>query len=132
MKIYRNIFRLKIKSLSILLFLLIIPLILSTPLFTILNCQENEENEQNLTPKLSAPLNAHYFSFYKEITIDHNKVAGLGAYTDFPVLISISDNDLRTDVQPDGDDIAQLVIMIYELMFNQMEMILLFPLKIHG
>ncbi|MFX1380664.1 MAG: DUF2341 domain-containing protein, partial [Promethearchaeota archaeon] len=106
MKIYRKKLRCKIKSLTILLIFLIIPAILSTPLFRFQNAQINEENEEIGTPKLNAPSNAHYFSFYKDITIDHNKVAGTGTYTDFPVLISIKDTDLRSKTQPDGDDIA--------------------------
>ncbi|UCH05047.1 MAG: hypothetical protein JSW05_02495, partial [Candidatus Thorarchaeota archaeon] len=43
------------------------------------------------------------FAYKKDIVIDHNKVdADLSG---FPVLIDIYDADLRTDVQPDGDDI---------------------------
>ncbi|MGD9395580.1 MAG: DUF2341 domain-containing protein, partial [Candidatus Thorarchaeota archaeon] len=43
------------------------------------------------------------FQYMKDITIDHNKVAS--DLKDFPVLIDIYDSDLRTNVQPDGDDI---------------------------
>ncbi|MHA2602329.1 MAG: LamG-like jellyroll fold domain-containing protein, partial [Candidatus Thorarchaeota archaeon SMTZ1-83] len=43
------------------------------------------------------------FDYKKDITIDHNQVSG--DLTDFPVLIELYDSDLRTDVQPDGDDI---------------------------
>ena len=39
----------------------------------------------------------------KDITIDHTKVSS--NLTSFPVLIDIFDSDLKTDVQPDGDDI---------------------------
>jgi len=50
-------------------FFLIIPLILSTPLFKFNNnIQENDTtNEPNFTPKLSfyAPSNANYFKYYK-------------------------------------------------------------------
>ncbi|MFX1597098.1 MAG: DUF2341 domain-containing protein, partial [Promethearchaeota archaeon] len=102
----------KIKTLILLLFALVIPVILNSPLFTIFDTNNYRENDQNNTdnelkvpPKVSAPPNAHYFSYYKVITIDHNKVAGSG-YNNFPVLISILDSDLRYDVQSDGDDIA--------------------------
>ncbi|MFX0081313.1 MAG: LamG-like jellyroll fold domain-containing protein [Candidatus Hodarchaeota archaeon] len=46
------------------------------------------------------------FKYYKEIIIDHTKVMGLVDHTNFPVLISITDQDLHNDVQPDGQDIA--------------------------
>jgi hypothetical protein len=52
------------------------------------------------------PPNTNYFSYYKDITIDHTKIYGSGSLTNFPVLISIFDSDLHDDVQPDGDDIA--------------------------
>ncbi|MFX1470706.1 MAG: DUF2341 domain-containing protein, partial [Promethearchaeota archaeon] len=100
----------KIKTLIFLLFALVIPVILNSSLFTTFNnnFQEFDENdtfdERNI-PLISAPPNAHYFTNYKTITIDHNKVAGSG-YNNFPVLISILDSDLRYDVQSDGDDIA--------------------------
>ncbi|MHA2325204.1 MAG: DUF2341 domain-containing protein, partial [Promethearchaeota archaeon] len=83
----------------------------NSPLFGLFSENANRYEKDNfeepdLTPKLNAPLNTHYFSYYKPITIDHTKVAGSGSLTDFPVLISILDSDLRFDVQPDGDDIA--------------------------
>ncbi|MFW9964736.1 MAG: LamG-like jellyroll fold domain-containing protein, partial [Candidatus Sifarchaeia archaeon] len=43
------------------------------------------------------------FQYMKDITIEHNKVAS--NLKNFPVLIDIYDSDLRTNVQPDGDDI---------------------------
>ena len=43
------------------------------------------------------------WNFRKEITIDHTKVAG--DLTDFPILIHITDSNLSTKAQPDGDDI---------------------------
>ncbi|MFW9902105.1 MAG: DUF2341 domain-containing protein, partial [Candidatus Thorarchaeota archaeon] len=46
------------------------------------------------------------FKYYKEITIDHTKIAGSGSHINFPVLISIYDSELHDYVQPDGDDIA--------------------------
>jgi hypothetical protein len=43
------------------------------------------------------------FRYMKGITIDHTKV--ISNLTGFPVLIDIYDSDLKTNVQPDGDDI---------------------------
>ncbi|MBE3136010.1 MAG: DUF2341 domain-containing protein, partial [Thermoplasmata archaeon] len=43
------------------------------------------------------------WQYRKEITIDHTKVAG--NLTDFPVLIHITDPDLASKAQQDGDDI---------------------------
>ena len=43
------------------------------------------------------------WQYRKQITIDHTKVQE--DLTDFPVLISITDNDLKTKAQEDGDDI---------------------------
>jgi len=98
----------KIQALIFLIFMILLPMMLSTPLFLL--SQNNDENDginnRDLTLKLNSPSNAHYYSFYKEIEIDYTKVSGTGTYTDFPVLISIIDNDLKSKVQPDGDDIA--------------------------
>ncbi|MFX1279204.1 MAG: DUF2341 domain-containing protein [Promethearchaeota archaeon] len=52
------------------------------------------------------PPNVNYFNFYKTITIDHTKINGTGSHVNFPFLLSIIDEDLRYDVQSDGDDIA--------------------------
>ncbi|KKK42501.1 hypothetical protein LCGC14_1648160, partial [marine sediment metagenome] len=106
-KFYRKISKKKLKSLGILVIFLIIPLILSTPLFKF-NSQENgEKNEQNFAPKLSAPPpNENYFRYYKVITIDNTMVSGTGSHANFPVLISLFDSDLRIDVQSNGSDIA--------------------------
>ncbi|MHA2129263.1 MAG: DUF2341 domain-containing protein, partial [Promethearchaeota archaeon] len=114
MKSYRkSVQRKKIKSLGILITFLIIPLILNTPLFMFNynnSIQENDEQDVsdkiNLTPKINAPQNDHYFRYFKVITVDPTKVAGTGSYTDFPMLISIYDSDLRIDVQSSGNDIA--------------------------
>ncbi|MFX0209631.1 MAG: DUF2341 domain-containing protein, partial [Candidatus Hodarchaeota archaeon] len=38
--------------------------------------------------KVSGPPNAHYFTYYKEIIIDHTMVIGIDDLFDFPVLIS--------------------------------------------
>ena len=43
------------------------------------------------------------WAYRKKITIDHTKVDA--SLTDFPVLISITDSNLRDDAQDDGDDI---------------------------
>ncbi|MFW9897627.1 MAG: DUF2341 domain-containing protein, partial [Candidatus Thorarchaeota archaeon] len=125
MKFYRKNLKYKLKLFSILLFLLLIPIILNTPLFNIF--EDLTKDEKNFgpkkTPNLSAPPNADDFSYYKTITIDHNKVAGSSTYPNFPVLISITDPDLKTDVQPDGDDIAfsvESVWVDHEIeLFNQ-------------
>ncbi|MHA2035469.1 MAG: DUF2341 domain-containing protein [Promethearchaeota archaeon] len=110
MSLYRRTTKLKLKLSSVLLFLLIIPIMLNTPLFNIFHIEELNEVQNRFDErdalKLNAPPNANEFSYYKIITIDHNKVAGSSIYPDFPVLISIEDADLKTDVQPDGDDIA--------------------------
>ncbi|MFX0076507.1 MAG: LamG-like jellyroll fold domain-containing protein, partial [Candidatus Hermodarchaeota archaeon] len=52
------------------------------------------------------PPNAHQFTNYKEITIDHTKVSGSEDFQNFPVLISTFDEDLHDKAQMDGDDIA--------------------------
>jgi hypothetical protein len=43
------------------------------------------------------------WTYRKQITIDHTKV--VSDLTNFPVLIHITDSDLRTKAQPNGDDI---------------------------
>ncbi|MFX1432043.1 MAG: DUF2341 domain-containing protein, partial [Promethearchaeota archaeon] len=63
-----------------------------------------DDINSNFQLSLSNPPNKHYFKYYKEITINHLKVAE--DLTDFPLLISINDMDLNTEVQADGDDIA--------------------------
>ncbi|MFW9783800.1 MAG: DUF2341 domain-containing protein, partial [Candidatus Heimdallarchaeota archaeon] len=52
------------------------------------------------------PSNIDYFNYYKIISIDHTKVNGTCSHLNFPLLISILDDDLKSDVQVDGDDIA--------------------------
>ncbi|MFW9773733.1 MAG: DUF2341 domain-containing protein, partial [Candidatus Thorarchaeota archaeon] len=52
------------------------------------------------------PSNFDDFNYYKVFTIDHKKVNGTGSHLNFPLLISILDEDLKYDVQVDGDDIA--------------------------
>jgi hypothetical protein len=110
MKFNKKISNKKLKPLGILVIFLIIPLILSTPLFKFnTDLQENEENQDNnefLTLKSSGPVNETYFKYYKVITIDSTKVVGSGSHKDFPMLISLFDSDLRNDVQSTGNDIA--------------------------
>jgi len=45
------------------------------------------------------------WDYRKSITIDHDQVSGSGSHTDFPVLVSITDTNLRDNAQSDGDDI---------------------------
>ncbi|MCK5606030.1 DUF2341 domain-containing protein, partial [Candidatus Pacearchaeota archaeon] len=52
------------------------------------------------------PPNGHYFTYYKEITIDHTMVSGSHDLFNFPLLISTFDEDLQNKAQIDGDDIA--------------------------
>ncbi|MHA2472885.1 MAG: DUF2341 domain-containing protein, partial [Promethearchaeota archaeon] len=53
-----------------------------------------------------APSDAFFFTNYKYIRIDHALVVGSGYHSNFPLLISMTDTDLHSDVQADGDDIA--------------------------
>ncbi|MFX0020721.1 MAG: hypothetical protein ACFE9S_00225 [Candidatus Hermodarchaeota archaeon] len=103
----------KTKFLGILLFTIILPTILSTPLFTDFSGKINNDNtEKDPMEKLSLSNpssnlpHADYFLYYKIITIDHTKVNGSVDHQDFPVLISIIDADLDDKAQFDGDDIA--------------------------
>jgi hypothetical protein len=52
------------------------------------------------------PSDAHYFTYYKELIIDHTMISGAFDLLDFPLLISIFDEDLHDKAQTDGDDIA--------------------------
>ncbi|MFW9822755.1 MAG: DUF2341 domain-containing protein, partial [Candidatus Thorarchaeota archaeon] len=52
------------------------------------------------------PQDDFYFRYHKFINIDNNLVFGSGYLSNFPVLISLFDSDLHSDVQSDGDDIA--------------------------
>jgi len=44
--------------------------------------------------------------FRKKLTIDAGQVSGSSNLTDFPVLVSLTDGDLKTLAQDDGDDIV--------------------------
>jgi len=104
------------KFLLILLWFIILPVIINTPLFSTLNKNINYINheefekdlisEKNIYTSSSTPPNRNYFRYYKQITINCTKVAGTGIHKNFPVLISIFDSELRYVVQSDGDDIA--------------------------
>jgi hypothetical protein len=52
------------------------------------------------------PPNEKYFKFNKEIIIDHAMISGSHDLYNFPLLISIIDDDLHDKAQMDGDDIA--------------------------
>ncbi|MFW9818706.1 MAG: DUF2341 domain-containing protein, partial [Candidatus Thorarchaeota archaeon] len=52
------------------------------------------------------PLDDYYFNFYKIIKIDHRRVFGSGYLLNFPLLITMFDSDLHSDIQSDADDIA--------------------------
>ncbi|MFX1484876.1 MAG: LamG-like jellyroll fold domain-containing protein, partial [Promethearchaeota archaeon] len=66
----------------------------------------NNQLDPNSFYSMGAELSAQpiEFDYKKDIVVDHTKVDA--DLTDFPLLIDIYDTDLRTDVQPDGDDIA--------------------------
>ncbi len=46
----------------------------------------------------------YFMQHEKDITIDHTKVSG--DLTNFPFLVDLYDSDLKTDVQPNGNDIV--------------------------
>ncbi|MEJ2248441.1 MAG: LamG domain-containing protein [Candidatus Lokiarchaeota archaeon] len=68
------------------------------------NISRNEEVLNQEKPLTSQSTN--YFAYYKEITIDHNKVSGTQNLVNFSILFSIFDTDLHDKTQSDGDDIA--------------------------
>ncbi len=45
------------------------------------------------------------WDFRKSITIDNTKVSGSTSHTDFPVLVSITDTNLKDNAQSSGNDI---------------------------
>ncbi|NHJ13848.1 MAG: DUF2341 domain-containing protein [Candidatus Thorarchaeota archaeon] len=51
--------------------------------------------------------NISIFQYKKDLTIDHTKVSS--NLENFPVLVDIYDTDLKTDAQPDGDDIRFMI-----------------------
>ncbi len=111
MDLFNKKWKIRAKTLFILLFAIILPLILNLSVQNFSNGENNNlsydgDNLQDLQVSSNNPTNVNYFSFYKNITIDHTNVAGSGSHTNFPLLISLTDTDLHDDVQPDGDDIA--------------------------
>jgi len=86
------------------------------------NIPKNTEGKWDLMAKPSSETiaevlaNGHYcmvdpwwdsdWTYKKKITIDNTKVSGSSDLSNFPVLINITDTDLRDDAQNDGDDIA--------------------------
>jgi hypothetical protein len=101
----------QLKTLAILIFILIIPILINSTLLGFLNKKAySNEKESNEEPRIftasNSPPNIEFFTYYKNITIDNTKVQGTGTHNNFPVLITILDTDLRYDVQSDGDDIA--------------------------
>ena len=72
------------------------------------NIEDNLKRDPPLpTTSSNSPSNAHYFNFYKNITINSEKVSGSNDLVDFPLLVSIFDSDLRVQVQQsNGNDIA--------------------------
>ncbi|MHA2473111.1 MAG: hypothetical protein ACXAES_07760, partial [Promethearchaeota archaeon] len=72
----------RINALLIFIFILLIPMALNSLLLSNINGDNNNdltENDQNnnkeVKPLLSAPFNAQYFSSYKTIIIDHTQVS---------------------------------------------------------
>ncbi len=112
--------RRKVESIIVLTFIIssiiITPILISLDSSNIyyLNDNQNHDNlEDNLkrdppppSPSSNSPSNAHYFNFYKNITIDSEKVSGSNDLVDFPLLISILDSHLQVQVQSNGNDIA--------------------------
>ena len=45
------------------------------------------------------------WDYRKTVTIDNTKVSGSGSHTNFPILVSITDTNLKDNAQSDGDDI---------------------------
>ncbi|MFX1315403.1 MAG: hypothetical protein ACFE9T_06030, partial [Promethearchaeota archaeon] len=83
MRLNRKIWNKRIKTLFILLFALIFPLMLNTNIFKLNqeitnntnqdNIEDDPTRESHLSIASSIP-HADYFSYYKRITIDHTKV----------------------------------------------------------
>ena len=74
-------------------------------------------SEGGLSTALSGSQSTTTFSvsnwlYRKMITVDYTKV-GSGPHTNFPVLVSITDNDLKTKAKTNGDDILFIAADIY-------------------
>jgi len=64
----------------------------------------NNTEERTITISTATPWYNSSWSYKKNITINSSKVNG--TQTNFPILINITDTDLRDDAQADGDDIV--------------------------
>lgn len=74
-------------------------------LVTSYNNQKDASRFCAVSAEQAAPgISSVEFRYKKTITVDHTKVAA--DLTNFPVLVSLYDKDLRTDVQSNGDDIV--------------------------
>lgn len=95
----------------ILLFVFISIIFIPNRLIDLRSESNHFENRNNDLPiiktSVNNPPNKNYFTYYKMITINHEKVNGTGSHKNFPVLISILDSDLHNHVnQSNGNDIA--------------------------
>ncbi|KKK89576.1 hypothetical protein LCGC14_2731710, partial [marine sediment metagenome] len=109
----------RVKTLLILLFAILFPLLLNLPIQKFSNGEDDklnieEDNLKQLQFSSNDPIGSKFFSFYKNITIDYTKVVGSGSLIDFPFLFSIIDSDLHDNVQSQlGDDIAFAITNVW-------------------
>jgi hypothetical protein len=105
------------RAIFILLSAIIMPLIISSPLFSFNNKNPSNINdfakdekkdliEEQIQTSSNHPTQADDFLYYKEITVDNTLVSGTDNLLNFPILINITDADLHDYAQADGDDIA--------------------------
>jgi len=87
---------------SYIISIIVMILLLSTILPALQSTMANS-NSITVSGYISSPF-ADEWQYYKMITINHEKVEA--NLTNFPILISIQDVDLRDKAQSDGDDIA--------------------------
>ena len=88
---------------SCIISLMVIISLLLTTFSTVFYSTVADNNTMNKTGCNINPLFEEWH-YYKIITINHEKIEA--DLNDFPVLISITDNDLKDKAQSDGDDIA--------------------------
>ncbi len=88
--------------LAMLIFSVILSSNFSNQKTNVLNVSEELFNE-NYELIASSP---SFFTFQKNITINHSKVSGTSDLLNFPLLISLFDSDLHDNCQADGDDIG--------------------------
>ncbi|MHA2120211.1 MAG: LamG-like jellyroll fold domain-containing protein, partial [Promethearchaeota archaeon] len=101
----------RLKSLGILLFILLCPLIFNRYFFRFEYDNFNVVNEigkdsNETIPSSTHPFSANDFKYYKTITIDYTRISGTENLIDFPVFISLFEAELHDNTQSDGDDIA--------------------------